>query len=224
MNEKIKEIQKIVNDELSCCAHNFEHVMRVYNLSIFLAENEEIDMEVLKISALLHDIARRKEDNDKTGDIDHAILGAEMAENILKKMDYSQEKINSVKHCIITHRFRTGNKPKTKEAMILFDADKLDVLGAIGIARCYMFAGQQKQVIFSEIPINEYIKDNLFNGEINGRIKDNSKHASNIEFQIKLQYIPDKLYTSKAKKIGKERVQYMKIFFDQLEKEIKGKA
>jgi uncharacterized protein len=224
MNEKIKEIQKIVNDDLSCCAHNFEHVMRVYNLSIFLAENEEIDMEVLKISALLHDIARRKEDNDKTGDIDHAILGAEMAENILKKMDYSQEKINSVKHCIITHRFRTGNKPKTKEAMILFDADKLDVLGAIGIARCYMFAGQQKQVIFSEIPINEYIKDNLFNGEINGRIKDNSKHASNIEFQIKLQYIPDKLYTSKAKKIGKERVQYMKIFFDQLEKEIKGKA
>ncbi len=223
MNEKIKEIQKIVSDELSCCAHNFEHVMRVYNLSIYLAKGEKIDMEVLKISALLHDIARRKEDNDKTGDIDHAILGAEMAENILKKINYSQDKINSVKHCVTTHRFRTGNKPKTKEAMILFDADKLDVLGAIGIARCYMFAGQQKQAIFSETPIDEYIKNNLFNGEINGRIKDNSKHASNIEFQIKLQYIPNKLYTSKAKIIGKEKVKYMKTFFNQLEKEIKGK-
>ena len=126
MEQKYKRIQQIVEKELSCSAHNMEHVMRVYNLCLLLAKDEDnIDLDVLKTAALLHDIARVKEDKDNSGDIDHAILGTEMAEKILTDLDYPKEKIELIRHCIATHRFRSGNEPKTKEAKILFDADKL---------------------------------------------------------------------------------------------------
>ena len=223
MKEKIKQIKQIVEKELSCSAHNMEHVMRVYNLSLLLARNQKIDIEVLQIAALLHDIARIKEDKDNSGKINHAILGAKKAEKILKNLNYSKDKIEKIKHCILSHRFRSEHKPETKEAMILFDADKLDVLGAVGVARCYMFAGQQKQSIFSNFSIKKYIKNNLVGGKIDGRIKNSSKHTSNIEFEIKLKNISKKLYTLKAKKLAEKRIEYMKEFFKRLEEEIKGK-
>ncbi|PIU68183.1 hypothetical protein COS81_04905 [candidate division WWE3 bacterium CG06_land_8_20_14_3_00_42_16] len=124
----------------------------IYNMCLHLAKDEsEVDLDILKTSALLHDIARAKEDKDDSGNIDHAILGAEMAENILKDFGYSNDKIEAVKHCIITHRFRSGNEPKIKEAKILFDADKLDVIGSIGIARSFMIAGQYGEKMFIRI-------------------------------------------------------------------------
>lgn len=84
MEEKYRKIKEIVEKELSCSAHNVEHIMRVYNLCLHLAENEpDIDIDILKTAVLLHDIGRVKEDNDDSGRIDHAILGAKMAENIL---------------------------------------------------------------------------------------------------------------------------------------------
>ncbi len=223
MEKKIEEIKKIAEEKLSCSAHGMDHVMRVYHLCLSLAEGEEVDEEVLKISALLHDIARTKEDNDSTGNTDHAVLGSEMAKEILNRMGFSEEKTEHIRECIRSHRYRTGNEPKTKEAMILFDADKLDILGSVGVARCYMFAGQQGQKIFSETPIEEYIKDNLSRGEVNGRIKNSAKHASNIEFEIKIKKIPEKLYTAKAKAMGLERVKRMDDFFKDLEEEIKGR-
>ena len=130
MEEKYQKIKEIVEKELSCSAHDMEHVLRVYNLCLHLAENEsDVDLDILKTSALLHDIARAKEDKDDSGSIDHAILGAEMAEKILIDFGYSKDKIEAIKHCIIAHRFRSGNEPKTKEAKTLFDDYKLYVIG-----------------------------------------------------------------------------------------------
>jgi uncharacterized protein len=163
-----------------------------------------------------------KEDEDNSGNIDHAILGASMAENILRDFDYSEENIKNIKHCIAAHRFRSGNEPKTKEAKILFDADKLDVIGVIGIARGFMMAGQYGEKIYSNVPIDEYIKDNLVGGKANGRIKEISKHAPNLEFETKLKHIPQKLYTQKAKEIGRQRLEFMKQFFVRLKNEING--
>ena len=119
MDQKFHKIKEAVEKELSCSAHNMDHVMRVYNLSLHLAENEDVDLDVLKASALLHDIARVKEDNDHTGKTDHAILSSEMAVPILKELDFSDEQIKHIQDCIISHRYRTGNEPKTKEAQIL---------------------------------------------------------------------------------------------------------
>ncbi len=216
----LSEIRKIVEKELTDSAHNIGHINRVYNMCLKLAKGEDVDLEVIKISALLHDIARTKEDEDNSGKTDHALLGAEMAEKILKRFNYN--KISEVKHCILSHRYRSNIKPITKEAKILFDADKLDVLGSIGIARAFMFAGRYNERMYSEDPINEYIKNNLEGKKHNGRIKEIKKHTPLLEYELKLKRIPEKLYTKKAKKIAETRLKFMDEFFQRLKSEING--
>jgi uncharacterized protein len=223
MGEKYQKIKEIVEKELSCSAHDMEHVMRVYNLCLHLAKDEpDIDLDILKTAALLHDIARVREDRDNSGNIDHAILGAEMAEKILRDFGYPEERIEHVKHCITAHRFRSGNEPKTREAKILFDADKLDAIGSIGVARSFMIAEQRGEKFYSDAPVDEYVKENLVGGRPDGRIKEISKHAPNLEFETKFKHIPDKLYTQKAREIAKQRIEFMKQFFERLKREING--
>jgi uncharacterized protein len=220
VEEKHKKIIEIVQDKLTCSAHNLDHVFRVYNLCLLLAKYEKnVDLEILIPAALLHDIARVEESKDKTGAIDHAVLGSLVAENILKKLEYEEEKIDKIKHCIISHRFRTGNEPNTIEAKILFDSDKLDVIGASGIARTFMLAGQFGQRLTVNEPLNDYLK---FNTVENGRLKDVSKHTPFIEYEVKFKKIPDKLYTEKAREIGKERLKFMDEYFTRLKSEIDG--
>ncbi len=226
MMDVIEKLREIVKKEMEGTdpSHDFLHVTRVYNLCLEIAKYEKnVDLEVLKISALLHDIARLKEYTDKTGKIDHAFESAKVAERILKKMKYPKEKIEKIKHCIVSHRFRGNNTPKTIEAKILYDADKLDVIGATGIARTFVSVGVHKQKIWNDVNIKEYIKKNFVDGKRNGRIIDLSKHSPNIEFETKFKYVLKKLYTKKAKEIGKGRIEFMKKFFKRLKKEISGK-
>ncbi|GAA0774205.1 HD domain-containing protein [Clostridium subterminale] len=220
INAKHKKIMEIVQDKLTCSAHNLDHVFRVYNLCLLIAKHEEeVDLEILIPSALLHDIARVEESKDKTGKLDHAILGSEIAEDILRELQYEEEKIQRIKHCIIAHRFRTGNEPTTIEAKILFDSDKLDAIGAIGIARTFMLSRQFGQRLTVKEPLNEYVESNTVE---NGRLKDVSKHTPFIEYEVKFKKIPDKLYTKKAKEIGKERLKFMEEYFNRLQMEIEG--
>ncbi|WP_051115594.1 phosphohydrolase [Clostridium pasteurianum] len=151
--------------------------------------------------------------------MDHAVLGSEIAEGILRSLEYEEEKIEKIKHCIIAHRFRTGNEPTTIEAKILFDSDKLDAIGAIGIARTFMLSGQFGQRLRVDEAINDYLEDNTVE---NGRLKDVSKHTPFIEYEVKFKKIPDKLYTEKAKEIGKERLKFMAEYFNRLKLEIEG--
>lgn len=223
MEEKYSKIKKIVEGELSGSAHNMDHIMRVYNSCLLIAKDEpDIDLNILKTATLLHDIARVKEDLDNTGNIDHAILGAEMAEKILEGFNYSKGEIEQIKHCISAHRFRSENEPKTKEAKILFDADKLDVIGSIGIARTFIIAGEYGEKLYSDTTVDEYIKDNLVDGKPDGRIKEMSKHAPNLEFETKFKHIPSTLYTQKARKMAEQRLKYMDQFFKRMKKEIDG--
>lgn len=225
MEEKYRRIKEIAEKELSSSGHDMEHVMRVYDLCLRLAKGQsDIDLDTLRTAALLHDIARVKENQDNSGKTDHAILGAEMAENILKELGCPEEKIELVKGCIITHRFRSGNRPTLKEAKILFDADKLDVLGAVGIARSFIIAGQYGERMYANVSIDDYAKDNLMDGKSNGRIKEISKHAPNLEFEIKFKHIPDELFTLEAKKIAKPRLEFMRHFFERLRNEICGET
>jgi len=223
MEEKYQELKKIVEDELKEASsdHDMSHVMRVYNMCLRLAkDDQDVDLDILRPAALLHDIARVKEDRDKSGKIDHAILGAEMSERILKDLSFPAEKIERIKDCIITHRFRSENEPKTKEAKILSDVDKLDVLGAIGVARSFIIAGTYGEKLYSDTPVNTYIKENFVGGKSNGRIKDVLKHTPNLEFETKFKYIPYRLYTQRAKEIAESRLNFMKSFFERLKDEI----
>jgi uncharacterized protein len=220
MADKFEKLKKIVEKKLSCSAHNIDHITRVYNLCIYLAKQKKkeiIDLDVLKTSALLHDIARVEEDNDKTRKIDHAILGAEISKDILKRLKFSDKKIEHIQKCIISHRNRTDKKPESIEAKILYDADKLDCIGVIGIGRSFLINGKQNQHLYIDVDINEYFKKNI--GK-NGKIKNLSKHSPNLEYELKLKSIPDKLHTKEAKKIAKKRMRKMKIFFKDLKEEL----
>jgi len=220
MNQKYEKIQEIVTRELSCSAHDLEHVLRVYKFCIYLAKYEPtVNLDILKTAALLHDIAKVKEDQDNSGNTDHALLGAEMAKKILEELRYT-ENLDQVVNCIRTHRFKGENRPETLEAKILFDSDKIDILGSIGIARSYMIAGQYKQRIYADVLVDEYIKDNLVGASPKGRIKDISKHSPNLEFEIKIKKIPENLFTDKAKEIAKKRVDFMENYYKQLKNDI----
>lgn len=221
MDDKFQKIKKAVEKELSCSAHDIDHIARVYNLCFSLAKNEKVDSEVLRAAALLHDVARAREDGDSSGKTDHAALSAKMSGPILKRLGFSQEKINHIKECIVSHRYRTGSPPKTKEAKILFDADKLDALGAIGVARSFVWVGKNNAKIHTSADIDRYIKDNL-GGKINGRIRDKTKHTPQIEFETKLKFLANKLNTRQAKIVGKERTKFYRDFLKRLQKEIKG--
>jgi len=116
MEEKYRQLKTIVGNEMEGAspAHDINHVMRVYNLCLQLASNEPgVDMDVLKTAALLHDIARTREDKDGHShvlNVDHAVLGAEMSDKILRELGYPDGKIENVKHCIAAHRFRALHK------------------------------------------------------------------------------------------------------------------
>jgi uncharacterized protein len=224
LNGKQSKILDHVKTELSKdTGHTLDHIMRVYKNALLIASDDpKVNRDILTTAVLLHDIARVKEDQDNTGKTDHAIVGAEMAEAILKNLNYPPEDIDKIKHCIQTHRYRTSCQPASKEAKILFDADKLDLLGALGIARGYMISGEYHQQLFSSTPLDEYVASNLVGGKPNGRIKDFSKHALNIEFELKIKNIPRSLYTKKARLIAQRRIRFMKCFFDHLQQEIAG--
>ncbi|VAW31901.1 hypothetical protein MNBD_CPR01-244 [hydrothermal vent metagenome] len=223
MDEKIEKIKEIVEKELAyCSAHNFDHVMRVYNLALHLAKNENVDLDVIKTAALLHDIGGKKEVDDPTGKTDHAIESAKMAESILNNLGYSKNKIKHIQDCIISHRYRTENKPQTKEAKIVFDADKLETVGAIGIARVFIWVGRNNAHLYKKVDIDEYVKENL-GGKINGRIQDKTKHSPQINWETKDKHILNYLYTDSAKQVAKERMIFSENFFKRLENEINGK-
>ncbi len=218
MIEKYEKIWEIVKEEMSSSAHGIDHTKRVYRLCREFSDGD-IDEDVLLPAALLHDIAREEEDNDESGEIDHAELGAERAESILEEQGFDSSKIDKIKHCIRTHRFRSKSEPETLEAKILSDMDKLDAVGAVGIARAFMLAGEYGERLFREVDVESYRKENLTE---EGRVKSIREHSPNLEYELKLKNIPEKLYTEKAKKIAEERIDRMESYFSRLEKEIEG--
>ncbi len=222
-----QKLTKIVAAELggmSDPTHDMDHVRRVRNLAMRLAEviSEPVDREILEIATLLHDIAEAKEQADPSGKTDHAVLGAEMAGEILAELGYPPEKIKRVQECVISHRYRSEHPPQSIEAKILFDADKLDAIGAIGVAREFTWVGRNNAHIYRRVEnIQEYLDENM-GGKPTGRIRDKTKHSPQIEQEIKVSLLVDKLQTERAKEIGRERLEYHRSFLNRLEKEIKG--
>ena len=123
----------------------------------------------------------------------------------------------------MAHRYRTNNRPETIEAKIVHDADKLETVGAIGIARAFSWIGKHRARIYKRVDnINEYAKENLAEGKINGRIMDKSKHSVHISYETKDKFLLDNLYAESSKRIGKERLAYYKDFLARLDKEVVG--
>jgi uncharacterized protein len=224
MKDRFEKLEKIVEKLLlgiRDSSHDMDHVARVFNFCRLLAKNEKVDQEVLRAATLLHDIGKPEEEKDKTGRVDHAILGAKMAAPILKKLGFAKEKIKHIQECIISHRYRTRHRPKTIEAKILFDADKLDTIGVIGLARGFIWVGKHNAKIYSKVNLNKYVKENL-GGKRTGKIIDKSKHSPQLQYKTKDKYVLQTLNTKKAREIAKERLKFTKLFLDRLEEEVKG--
>ncbi len=165
-------------------SHDYGHVERVRRMAVYIAEKEGADLKVVEKAAELHDVARDMPN--------HAVESAKVAERILRDEGFDEEFIAKVVHCIEAHSFSSGVEPKTMEAKVLSDADKLDAMGAIGVARAFMFSGER------------------------GRsIEETLKH-----FEDKLLKLKDLMFTETAKKIAEERHEFMLEFYRRLKKEL----
>jgi uncharacterized protein len=196
-------------------AHDFHHVLRVLRLTERIGPVEEANMEILRTAALLHDIGRPEEIRDG---VCHAQAGAEKARRILT--GWPSEKVEAVTHAIATHRFRNDAAPQSLEAKILYDADKLDCIGAIGVARAYAISGLMGQLLWGDVE-PEYLQARWENKAL-ARGDLSSDHTPVHEFAFKLSRIKNTLFTPTAKEIAEERHRFMAKFFTRLEAEVKG--
>lgn len=194
-------------------AHDFDHVLRVLHLAERIATQEGADLEIVRTAALLHDIGRAEQ--ERTGRC-HALVGAQMARQILA--NYPADRVEAVAQAIAQHRYRAKNPPSSLEAQVLYDADKLDAMGAIGVARAYAFAGAQGQRLWAEVDTAyalrapEEGKEDHLSGE----------HTPVHEYLFKLSRLKDFMLTQTGRLIAQERHAYMEAFFKRLALEIKG--
>ena len=142
------------NFMLSCmddAAHDKEHIYRVLYNALEIAKTEDkADLDILTAACLLHDIGRKEQFENPA--LCHAIIGSEKAYQFLLANGFERSYAEQVKQCIKTHRYRKNNRPQSLEAKILFDADKLDVTRAIGIARTLLYKGIVSEPLYSVLP------------------------------------------------------------------------
>ena len=190
-------------------SHDWEHTVRVYKLCMHIGAIEGADLDILAISAYLHDIGRPFQDISK-GDICHAEKGAEMARELLEKYPIPDEKKENIIGCILSHRYRNSHVPQTIEAKVLFDADKLDAIGAVGLARAYLFAGEVGALLHNPEAKPEQTKPYS---------RDDTGYR---EYRVKLSKIKDKMLTLEGSRLAQGRHDFMEVFFERFHKEHEG--
>lgn len=202
--------------------HGFDHVLRVYALAEHLARCEGGDVEIVRAAALLHDIDSHKLPDPETGSgeikankrLEHHLASAEFASLVLEDEGWSHERIAAIAHCIRAHRFRDEREqPETLEAQILYDADKLDAIGAIGVARAIAFSVKSGSPIYMQ-PSKQFVKT--------GRKEPGEAHSAYHEYLFKLRRIKERLFTSSGRTIAEERHRFMKEYFERLSAELNG--
>ncbi len=187
--------------------HGFSHILRVYRLCEQIGSAEGADLRILRAAALLHDVE---------GDVDlrlgHHLAAADFAENILQDEGWSAGDIQAVTHCIRAHRFRDNEEnPESLEARILFDADKLDAIGAVGIARAVGYALRAGMDVYAA-PSRLFLET--------GELAEGESQTVAHEYFYKLRHIKARLYTKTGRTLAEERHALMVRFFESWMKEI----
>lgn len=191
-------------------SHDWEHSERVMKLALHLAETEKADKTVVQIAAILHDIGRGVQDKSG-GKICHAEEGARLAQKILQDFSLAKTEQENIIHCIRSHRFRNAHQPETIEARVLYDADKLDSIGAVGIGRAFLFAGEIGAKLHNKgVDISQ----------TRAYTKEDTAYR---EFVVKLSKVKDRMLTASGQKIAEKRHAFMVEFFHRLNLEVEGK-
>jgi len=195
--------------------HGFDHVLRVYHMAESIAHAEGADLEIVRASVLLHDAALGVEpvSSDQSRS-DHHTVSADFAQSVLDAEGWSSDRIKAVQHCIRAHRFRDDSeRPETREAKVVFDADKLDAIGAIGVARAVAYAAQNGQPAFAR-PSDRFLET--------GERETGEPHSAYHENLYKLTRLVELMYTDSGRVIAEERHRYMVAFFERLIAEVRG--
>lgn len=204
-----ERVRRELGDAPGC--HDFAHTLRVLkNAERIASEEPGCDLDAVRFGALLHDVAR-PEELASDGKLCHAALGAEKARRILQEEGCEDAAFAAhVSEIVRTHRYRGGLRPATPEACIVYDADKLDSLGAFGVARAFHFAGR--------------IGACLHNTEREALASESysSQDSAYREYLVKLRGLPDHLLTEPARRIASGRAAFMRAFFDRLNEEQEG--
>lgn len=188
--------------------HGFDHVQRVYRLAEQIARAEGADLAIVQAAALLHDAHGDRQSPARRSRTTHHHASAEFAAEILSAEGWPPERIAAVQHCIRAHRFRDDSEPpQTLEARVLFDADKLDAIGAVGVVRAIGYAITHHNPPFAE-PSQQFLDT--------GVLTQGEPHSAYHEYVFKLRKLKDRLYTPTARTIAEERHHVMEAFFEQL--------
>ena len=207
-----REIYETIESYMLSCmtdsAHDPEHIYRVLYNALQIAQTEEsVDYDVLITACLLHDIGRKEQFENPA--LCHAEVGAQKAYSYLLGQGFAEDFAKKVKHCIAAHRFRKSNRPETIEAKILFDADKLDVTGAMGIARTLMYKADMAEPIYHKLP--------------EGGVSDGSMDTAPSffrEYKVKLEKLYDRFYTETGSRIAQQRRDIAVAFYESLYHEV----
>lgn len=207
-----KEVYELLAGYMQACmgdsAHDQEHIYRVlYNALEIAGAETGVDYDVLIAACLLHDVGRKEQFADPK--LCHAQVGGEKAYRFLTQNGFPPEFAGRVADCICTHRFRKNNPPQSLEAKILFDADKLDVTGAIGIARTLMYKGDQVEPLYIRCP--------------DGSVSSGEADAVSSffrEYKFKLERLYDRFLTQKGAALARQRQQAAVQFYESLYREV----
>ena len=187
-------------------AHDFGHIMRVYKNAQKIAKKEKANMKLVLASALLHDIVSYPKSDSRSRT--SSILSAKEAAKILQGYGYSADEIKIVTEAIRDHSFSRGITPQTLEGKILQDADRLDSMGAMGIARTFSVGGAEKRISYSnKDPFCKF------------RLPDDTKWTLD-HFYKKLLLLEKKMNTKTAKEEARLRIRIMNEFLREFRREI----
>jgi uncharacterized protein len=187
-------------------AHDQGHVRRVVENARRIAAAEGARLEVVLPAAWLHDCVSVPKGSPLRGRA--SSLADQTAGVFLRGAGYPEEAIPEVEHAIEAHSFTAGIEPRTLEARVVQDADRLDALGAIGIARCLMLGGESGKPLFNpEEPIPER------------RATDDSSWVLD-HFFAKLLRLEDLMTTETGRRLARERTAFVRVFLDRLAREI----
>jgi uncharacterized protein len=197
-------------------AHDFDHLVRVMALADTIAAREGGDVPAIWAAVALHDIGQPRELRHGG---DHAIIGAAMAAELLQDTLFPQAAIPAVQQAIREHRMTGGTLPRTLEGRILYDADKIDCLGAIGIGRLYMITGRYNQKVYTPVPAE--IAAPVDPARIR-QLRRRPDYSPSIEFQLLFDNLPGRMATITGRELARERYAFMEEFFARLKKEVEG--
>lgn len=195
-------------------SHDLDHVRRVVRLARHIARAEGADVALAECAAWLHDIERGRED---AGGPDHALAGAATARRLLEgRSGFDAADVETIADAIATHRFRSDHAPCTAVARCLHDADKLDALGAVGVGRAYMMAGEQGQRLHTapdEGAAPRHMND-----------IEQGSYSPVEEWTVKLRHLPGRMTTREGRRLAAARAEFMATFFAELDREISGEV